>query len=319
MKTNRKSNQKLVSSGILFLASLFWGISFVTQSVGGKQIGAFTFNGLRLLLGALALFLITRFSDNWGISKKPETKEEKRLQFTTGLLCGIFLCIATNLQQVALNLGASTGKAGFLTAVYILLVPIIGLFFKQKCGWNVWISVAIALVGLYFLCVKGDFIFSLPDILLLLCALGFSIQIIIIDRRGARVDSLRLSGMQFLVAGVITMVPAVITEIIPYEGGLSAWISLWSSGSLWINFLYMGIMSCGVSYTLQIIGQKGLEPSIAALIMSLESVFAALSGWIILHEKMSLKEFIGCVLIFLSVILAQLSFEKKKRISDILS
>lgn len=307
-----KKNTKAASSITLLLASLFWGISFVVQSVGGKQLGAFSFNGLRLLLGALVIFILTRFSDNWGISRKPETAEEKKLQLTTGIFCGIFLCIATNLQQVALNLGASTGKAGFLTATYILIVPIIGLLFRKKCGWNVWAAVAIALVGLYFLCVKGEFVLSAPDILLLLCAIGFSLQIIVIDRRGARVDSLRLSGMQFLVAGIITMVPALITEIIPYPGGMNSWLSLWSSGSLWVNFLYMGIVSCGFSYTLQIFGQKGLDPTVASLLMSLEAVFAAISGWIFLQERMSGKELAGCLLIFASVILAQINIGKRK-------
>ncbi len=311
-----KTNQQLKSSAILVLASLIWGISFVTQSVGGKELGAYTFNASRLLIGALMLFIITRFSDNWGISKRPVTKEEKKLQFTTGLFCGIFLCIATNLQQVALNLGASAGKAGFLTATYILMVPLIGLFFRQKCGWNVWVAVAIALAGLYFLCVKGAFVFTTPDILLLLCALGFSIQILIIDRRGQMVDSLRLSGMQFLVAGVITVVPALIFEVIPYTGGFSEWGKLWSSGNLWFNLLYMGIMSCGVAYTLQIIGQKGLGPAIAAVLMSLEAVFSFLSGWVFLHERMSVKEIFGCVLIFVAVILAQLSFTRKVKETD---
>ena len=309
-------NRKAAGTLALLAASLFWGISFVTQSVGGKQLGAYTFNGFRLLLGALVLFIITRFSDRFGLSRKPVTREEKRLQFSTGLLCGIFLCIATNLQQVALNLGASAGKAGFLTAMYILMVPLIGLLFRQKCGWNVWAAVGLALIGLYFLCVKGEFVLETPDILLLLCALGFSLQIITIDRRGSRVDSLRLSGMQFLVAGVITLVPALILEILPYPGGFSSWISLWNSGSLWINFLYMGIMSCGVSYTLQIIGQKGLEPSLAALLMSLESVFAALSGWIILGEKMTGKELAGCAVIFGAVILAQIRFSITDRVSS---
>lgn len=307
-----KTNQQLRSSGILVLASLIWGISFAFQSMGGKALGAYTFNAARLLLGALMLFIITRFSDNWGISKRPITKAEKKLQFTTGLLCGIFLCIATNLQQVALNLGSAAGKAGFLTATYILMVPLICLIFKQMCGWNVWVAVAIAVVGLYFLCMQGEFSFSMPDILLLLCALGFSLQIIVIDRRGQQVDSLRLSGMQFLVAGVITVIPAIIFEIIPYEGGFMAWGNLWSSGSMWLSLLYMGIMSCGVAYTLQIFGQKGLQPAIAAVLMSLEAVFSVLFGWIILGEKLSGRELFGCLLIFIAVILAQLNFGKHK-------
>ena len=307
-----KTNQQLRSSGILVLASLIWGISFAFQSMGGKALGAYTFNAARLLLGALMLFIITRFSDNWGISKRPVTKAEKKLQFTTGLLCGIFLCIATNLQQVALNLGSAAGKAGFLTATYILMVPLICLIFKQLCGWNVWVAVAIAVVGLYFLCMQGEFSFSMPDVLLLLCALGFSLQIIVIDRRGQQVDSLRLSGMQFLVAGIITVIPAIFFEIIPYEDGISAWGNLWASGSMWISLLYMGIMSCGVAYTLQIFGQKGLQPAIAAVLMSLEAVFSVLFGWIILGEKLSGRELFGCLLIFIAVILAQLNFRKTK-------
>lgn len=306
-------NRKLRSSMILLLASLIWGISFVTQSLGGKALGAFTFNGLRLLMGALMLFVVTRFSDRINLSRKPVTKEEKIRQFTTGLLCGIFLCIATNLQQVALNLGSTVGKAGFLTATYILMVPLIGLFFRQKSRWNIWAAVAIALVGLYFLCINGAFVFSTPDILLLLCALGFSLQIIIIDRRGGEVDSLRLSGMQFLVAGIITMVPALIFEIIPYPGGLSSWVLQFDSGGLWVNLLYMGIMSCGVAYTLQIIGQKGMEPAAASILMSLEAVFSLLAGWVILKEKLSLREIFGCFLIFIAVILTQLPAPKKRK------
>lgn len=312
MQSSEKK-RKLKGTVSLLLATLFWGISFAVQSVGGKQLGAFTFNGLRLLVGALVIFFLTRVTDRFGISRKPETTEEKKKQFTTGLLCGIFLCIATNLQQVALNLGASAGKAGFLTAMYILMVPLIGLLFRQWCGWNVWVSIAVAICGLYFLCVKGPLVLSSPDILLLLCALGFSIQIMIIDRRGMDVDSLRLSGMQFLVAGVISMIPAVIYEIAPYAGGFSGWLSLFRSGSLWFNLLYMGIFSCGVSYTLQIIGQKDLPPSLAALIMGLESVFAALSGWVFLKESLSARELVGCILIFSAVIFAQIRFRKKTK------
>lgn len=312
MADQRNRKQTFISSGILLLASVIWGVSFVTQSLGGKALGAFTFNGLRLLIGALVLFIVTRFSDRTFISKRPETREEKKLQFTTGLFCGIFLCIATNLQQVALNLGATTGKAGFLTATYILMVPLIGLFFRQKCSWNVWVAVGIALFGLYFLCINGAFVFTAPDILLLLCALGFSLQILVIDRRGKRVDSLRLSGMQFLVAGIITMIPAVIFEIVPYAGGFSAWLRQFDSGSLWFHLLYMGIMSCGAAYTLQIIGQKGLEPAIASVIMSLEAVFSFLSGWIFLHEKLSPRELMGCLLIFLAVLLTQVNVLRRK-------
>lgn len=302
-------NKKAVSSIFLLVASILWGFSFVVQSIGGKTLGAYTFNSFRLLIGALALFIAIHITDKAGVSRKPHTAAEKKLQLTTGLLCGVFICIATNLQQVALNLGASAGKAGFLTAMYIILVPLIGIFFRQKCGWNVWVAVVIAVAGLYFLCITGSFSLSLPDLLLIGCALGFAIQIMIIDRRGDRVDSLRLSGMQFLTAGILTLIPALIFEIIPYSGGFSSWLALWSSSGLWLQLMYMGIMSCGVAYTFQIIGQKGLKPAIAALIMSLESVFSVISGWLVLGEKLSLRELLGCALIFFAVILAQISFK----------
>lgn len=309
------SKDKIVNSMLLVFAAVIWGISFVVQSIGGKKLGSYAFNAIRMLVGALVLFIAVKFSDKMNISRKPQTKNQKKRLYLTGLACGVFLCIATNMQQVALTLGASAGRAGFLTAIYILMVPIIGLIvFRERCGWNVWIACFVALAGLYLLSISGKFAISTPDLLLLGCALAFSIQILIIGKFGISLDSLRLSGIQFLVCGILSLIPAAIFEIIPYEGGFTAWLGIFTSGSAWLSILYMGIFSCGVGYTLQVIGQKSLSPTVASLIMSLESVFSAISGWIFLHERMSAKEIFGCVLIFIAICLAQITFKRKDKI-----
>ncbi len=305
--------KETISLLLLFLAAIIWGVSFVAQSEGGKTLGPFTFNGLRLLMGALVLHFMMKVTDRIGFSYVPAVTADKKRQFVVGVTCGFFLLFATNVQQIGINLCSSTGKAGFLTAIYILLVPIIGLIFKKKCPWNVWVGVIFALAGLYFLCIKGSFEVALPDVLLLLSALGFAGQIVTIDLYGASVDSLRLSGMEFLFAGVFTMIIAVIREIIPYPGGFSAWLKLWTSAGLWTELLYMGILSCGVAYTLQVVCQKNLDPTVASLAMSFESVFAAIAGWLILNQKMDTKEILGCALMFIAIIVAQLNFQKNKK------
>lgn len=297
---------------LLFLAALIWGIAFVAQSDGGAIVGPFTFNSIRLLLTALVLRIIITITDKTGLSKAPVQTADKKRQFIVGIVCGAFLFVATNFQQIGINLGASAGKAGFLTSVYIILVPIIGLFFKKKCNWTVWVAVVIALIGLYFLCVKGEFVLSTPDILLLLCALGFAGQIVTIDLYVSKVDPLRLSGMQFLFAGFVSLILAIVFEAIPYDGGFSAWAMSLLNGRLWIDFLFMGIFSGGIAYTLQIICQKNLDPTLASLVMSFESVFSALSGWIILHQSLTIKEVIGCIIMFVAVIIAQLDFSRIK-------
>lgn len=306
-------NKQVKGSILLFVAALIWGVSLVAQSVGGIILGAYTFNAFRLLIGALFLHFAMKLTDRIGMSEIPQEKPDKKRQFIVGVVCGIFLVIATNLQQVALNMGVSSGKAGFLTALYILIVPIIGLFFKKKCGWNIWVGVGLAIIGSFFLCFNGDFEFRIADLLLIICALGFSCQIVVIDQFGPKVDSLRLSGMQFLFAGVVTFFIALFKEIIPYPGGFGAWLLVLANGKLWISLLYMGVFSCGIAYTLQILGQKDVDSTVAALIMSLESVFSALAGWFILKEGLSTFEFLGCALIFAAVILAQISFKSKSK------
>lgn len=303
MKSTTDTTRKRRNSLILALTSFIWGISFVAQSEGGDAIGPYSFNCVRSIIGSLFLIFIISITDRFGITKKPEDKKAQKTLLTGGVLCGIVLCIATNLQQMGIYLGTSSGKAGFLTACYILLVPILGLFFKRKCGINVWIAVAISLVGLYLLCIDGAFRLQFSDTLVMLCALCFSIHILVIDHFSPMVDGLRMSCIQFMVTGLLTAIPMFMTE---FKSGVQVWFSAFCTWDAWILLLYAGIFSCGIAYTLQIIGQKGVNPTIASLIMSLESVFSVLAGWVILHEKLSAKELTGCVLIFGAVILSQL-------------
>lgn len=310
MKTNTTLQRR--NSLILVLTSFIWGISFVAQSEGGDAIGPYSFNCIRSFIGALFLVLIISITDKVGLTKKPDTKTAKRTLLTGGVLCGIVLCIATNLQQMGIYLGTPAGKAGFLTACYILLVPILGIFLKKKCGVNVWFAVAITLVGLYLLCIDGRFYIQLSDLLVMICAFCFSIHIMVIDYFSPKVDGLRMSCIQFFTVGVLTFLPMIFIDI-KKLGSFSLWLDGFTSLDAWIPLLYAGIFSCGIAYTLQIIGQKGVNPTIASLIMSLESVFSVLAGWILLKEKLSIKELSGCLLIFIAVVLAQLPSKKAKK------
>ncbi|MBP5198059.1 MAG: DMT family transporter [Lachnospiraceae bacterium] len=301
-------NKQLSHSLILAFAALIWGVAFVAQSKGGESIGAFSFNGIRMTLGGLVLLPVIAFLDKNGLSsKKPATKEEKKILLIGGLLCGLALIVASNFQQVAINLGAEAGKAGFLTACYILMVPILGIFFKRKCGINIWIAVMIALVGLYLLCLSENLTIKLPDLLLLLCAFSFSVHILLVEKFAPAVDGVRLSAIQFFTCGIVTTFISVFTEMKPWDSAsLNLWISSFAQIDAWGSILYAGVLSSGVAYTLQIIGQEGLNSTVASLVMSLESVFAVLAGWIILGQTLSPREFAGCGLIFSAIILAQL-------------
>ena len=273
---------KIRNSLILILTALIWGVAFVAQSVGGDSLGPYTFNCIRSFIGALVLIpVIFIFSKN---SQSPFTSKNKQRKFLIlgGLCCGACLFLGSTLQQLGLYLGASAGKAGFLTACYILLVPIIGLFFKNKCGINIWIGVVLTLIGLYMLCFDGSFSFKVADLLLLLCALFFAIHILVINYFSPLVDGIKLSCIQFLVCGILGLVPMFFSEMGHSFANIGTWAKVFTSPSAWIPILYAGIMSCGVGYTGQIIGQKGMNPTVASLLLSLESVFSVLAGWIIL-------------------------------------
>ncbi len=306
MDNSLSKNIKIRHTVMLYITALLWGVAFVFQQIGGSAMGPYTFNALRMFIGAGVVSLAMLFTDKKGYSHKPSSRAERKQLLTVGVVCGLLLSVSTNLQQVALCMNITTGKAGFITALYIVLVPIIGLIFHVKCKWNTWIAVLIAVFGLYFLCMSGSFTVNAVDLILFACALGFAFQIICIDRLGRNMDGLRLSCIQFLVTAVTSLIPALIIEIIPYDGGFWAWICSFSDWHIWLSLTYLGIFSCGVGYTFQVIGMKGLNPTGASLIMSLESVFSLISGMVILKQDMTGRELFGCLLMFIAICLSQI-------------
>lgn len=295
--------QQIKSSLILLLTATIWGVAFVAQSVGMEYIGPFTFNAIRCVLGGLVLIPVILV-----LKKKKETgaenqeKEDKKTLWAGGIACGVILCIASNLQQFGI-MEASVGKSGFFTALYIVMIPVIGIFIGKRPGIKLWFCVALAVVGMYLLCMKdGSFSIERADIMLLLCALAFSVHILVVDYFSPKVDGVKMSCIQFFVCGVLSAVGMLFTETPDISNIQAAWLPL----------LYAGLLSCGVGYTLQIVGQKGINPVIASLIMSLESVISALAGWVILGQVLSPKEILGCVLMFVAIIITQIPIGNKK-------
>ena len=295
--------QQIKSSLILLLTATIWGVAFVAQSVGMEYIGPFTFNAIRCVLGGLVLIPVILV-----LKKKKETgaenqeKEDKKTLWAGGIACGVILCIASNLQQFGI-MEASVGKSGFFTALYIVMIPVIGIFIGKRPGIKLWFCVALAVVGMYLLCMKdGSFTIERADIMLLLCALAFSFHILVVDYFSPKVDGVKMSCIQFFVCGVLSAVGMLFTETPDISNIQAAWLPL----------LYAGLLSCGVGYTLQIVGQKGINPVIASLIMSLESVISALAGWVVLGQVLSPKEILGCVLMFVAIIITQIPIGNKK-------
>lgn len=298
---NRVPSRTIRANALLVLTALIWGVAFVAQKSGGAGLGVLTINGFRSLLGSLGLLAAIPLLDKLGLSHRCESKEQRRTLWRGGILCGLAMFAATNLQQSGLN-DVSEGKAAFTTALYIVLVPILGLFLRRRTTLLNWIGVLLAAVGLYFLCAMGETGFGVSDILLLLCALMFSVQIMLVDHFSPRVDGVRLSCIQFLVVGVLNLPLMFIFETPTFTGVYD------NLGEL----LYLGLLSCGVAYTLQIIAQKDTAPATASLIMSLESVFGALAGWLIAGHAMGGYEILGGVLMFAAVVLAQLPPPKRR-------
>lgn len=285
---------------MLLLTAFIWGTAFVAQSVGMDYLEPFTFNGVRCLIGAIALLPCIWFF-NRGKEKENKINDEnaKRDLIKGGIACGILLFAASSLQQIGLVYTAA-GKAGFITAFYIVLVPVFGIFLHKNIGWKVWTAVAIALAGLYFLCITEAFTIGVGDIYVLLCALIFSVHILVVDHYAPKVDGVKLSCIQFLVAGIVSIPFMLILES-PKMGNMM---------TSWFPLIYAGVFSCGIAYTLQILGQKNVNPAIASLILSLESCFSVLSGWVILGERLSARETIGCIMMFAAIILAQIPDKK---------
>ncbi len=300
-----KSSQ-LKSSLMLTLTALIWGVAFVAQSVGMDYVGPFTFNSVRAFIGGLVLLpmlpLLDRFKGRPAEELKAERKAQKKTLIVGGIVCGALLATASSLQQIGI-IYTTAAKAGFITALYIILVPILGIFMKKRPSALVWLSVFLAAAGMYLLCITEGFVIGFGDIMMLLCALAFSFHIIAIDYFSPKVDGVRLSMIQFFVCSILCAFPMFFSEKPTVSAVMDAWLPI----------LYAGMLSCGVAYTLQIIGQKNMNPTVASLILSLESVFSCLAGWLILNEALSPRELSGCALFFVSILLAQLPVPGKKK------
>ncbi|HIR28537.1 MAG TPA: DMT family transporter [Candidatus Choladousia intestinigallinarum] len=293
------------NSLLLFLTALIWGVAFVAQSVGMDYVGAFTFSFSRCIIGGIVLipciwFLNRKKEGNREDSQERDPRKERRVCVTGGICCGMALFLASNLQQFGIKY-TTVGKAGFITALYIILVPVLGLFMRKRVQGKVWVSVVLAVAGLYLLCITDGFSLGVGDLLVLLCALMFSVHILVIDYFSPRTDGVKMSCIQFFVCGILSGIAMLIFEKPSLDAILHAWMPI----------LYAGVLSCGVAYTLQIVGQKDMDPTVAALILSLESVVSVLAGWVLLGESMSLRELSGCGLMFAAIILAQLPGSKE--------
>lgn len=294
----KKQTIPLKNSLILLLTATIWGVAFVAQSVGMDYVGGFTFNAVRSIIGSIVLLPVILFLDRQetpAVRTEEEKKSGQKTLLMGGIACGICLCLASNFQQFGIKY-TTVGKAGFITACYIVIVPILGLFLKKKCSPYIWGAVVMALIGLYLLCITDGFSIGKGDILVMICAVLFSLHILVIDYFSPKVDGVKMSCIQFLVCGILSGIPALIFENPQISSILAAWQPI----------LYAGVMSCGVAYTLQIVGQKNMNPTVASLILSLESCISVLAGWIILGQSMSRKEILGCVIMFAAIILAQL-------------
>lgn len=284
--------EQIKGSAMLLFATLIWGCAFVAQSVGMDHLGPMSFQAIRSALAVLALLPVFRIMDRDPKAYIPRWKD--RDLWKTGILCGLALFVAQSLQQVGL-IYTEPGKAGFITAMYIVMVPVLGLFLGRKCGGRVWLSVALAVAGLYLLSCVGVTDINIGDILILGSAAAFAVQIVLIDSLAQTMDGVRLNCVQFVVVTVLSALAAVITEEPTWQGVIDCALPL----------LYTGVLSSGVAFTLQILGQQLLPPEPASLIMSLESVFAVLAGWVLLNQTLSPTELLGCVLVFIGVILSQ--------------
>ena len=301
---------QLKGSAMLALCALIWGSAFVSQSTAMDHVEPFTFQATRSFLGAFVLL-------PWIMARRKKgtaTKSDPKLFWPVGLACGVTLCAACCLQQFGIYFndlaaelagtatdGAVVGKAGFVTALYILLVPLFGLFFKKKVDKKVWLGVGLALFGLYLLCMTGKTRPDFGDILVFGSAIFFAIQILIVDHFIDRVDGVELSCFQFFVVGVLSAVAMFVFETPSMPDICDAWVEI----------LYAGVMSSGLAYTLQILGQKYTPPTLASMLMSLESVFAVLAAAVLLGQIPTWIQVCGCVLMFTAIVLAQLPEETK--------
>lgn len=284
------------SNMMLLMAAAIWGLGFVAQRLGMDHMGPFTFNGLRFLLGALSLLPLLW----WLKSRQPSAPSgsssgERRLLLTGGLIAGTVLFSAASLQQVGL-LYTTAAKAGFITGLYIILVPVIGLLLRHKTGANTWVGALIAMAGLYYLSVTDDFTIGYGDLLQVVGALFWAIHLLLLDHYSNRVAPIRLAGVQFVVCGLLSLITAFVIETPTLSGAVAGWQAL----------LYAGLVSVGIGYTLQVVGQRGAHPAHAAIILSLETVFAAIGGVLLLGETLDERAIVGCSLMLAGMLISQI-------------
>ena len=288
------------NSFLLLLTAIIWGSAFVAQSVGMDYVQPFTFTFARSIIGGVVLIpVIALLRKTDSIKSKARSARIKgitKYEWLGGICCGIALCAASNFQQIGM-LHTTVGKAGFITALYVVIVPILGLFLKKRVPALIWLCVVLSVVGLYLLCMpKGNFVLAQGDILVLICALLFSFHILIIDYFSPKGDGVVISCIQFFVCGILSGIIMLFVENPSLANIMDA---KWS-------ILYAGALSSGVAYTLQVVAQKGVNPTVASLILCLESVVAVLAGWLILGDKLTSRELAGCLLMFVAIVLAQL-------------
>lgn len=286
--------KQIVSSLLLMLTALLWGMGFVAQSEGMKSVQPFTFAAARMILGGVVLLPFIPLLDKIRGGKPKRDKAGTRRLLFAGVCCGIALCIASNFQQIGI-MYTTAGKAGFVTALYMVLVPILGIFIGRKTGKLIWIGVALSLVGMYLLCIGDDLSIGKGELLCLVCSFFYAVHILVIDHF-PDVDGVRMACIQYLVCGFLSLILMFIFDQ-PSIAALK---------SAWVTIAYAGIFSCAVAFTLQIEAQKNINPTLASMLMSLESVFSVLSGWVLLGQVMTLKEGIGCVFMFAAVLIAQI-------------
>ncbi len=307
-------NTKLKGNLILLLTSLVWGISFISQSKGVELISPVTFNGVRCMLGALVLIPVILFLDNNKKRKGISVQGFDKTLLIGGIVCGTFLCLASTLQTAGM-VYTSPGKSGFITALYMIIIPILGLFMGKRPSMTIILSVLIATVGMYLMCIDSAFTVNKGDVLTLICAFLFSGHILAIDYFSPKVDGVKLACLQFFVSGALNLITMFLFE----EPELLPILNCWGAIG------YSGIMSCGVAYTLQIVGQKYTDPTSASIIMSLESVFATLStvilialGWNLTGGALTAREITGCILMFAAIILVQFPEKRVKFVENYL-
>lgn len=301
--------KQLGNSLLLLLAAVIWGSAFVAQSVGMDYVDPFTFTFARSIIGGFVLIPCIIFLKKWKAKKEPGFVEQReqivtKTELIGGICCGTALCVASNLQQVGI-VSTTVGKSGFITALYVVIVPILGIFLNKKVPKIIWFCVALSVVGLYLLCMSGESLsLGFGDFLTIICAIVFSFHILIIDYFSPKGDGVVISCIQFFTCGVLSAILMIVFES-------PSLANIWAAIG---PILYAGVLSSGVAYTLQVVAQKNVNPTVASLILCLESVVSAIAGWLILNQTLSAKELFGCCLMFAAIVLAQIPIPERKKV-----